>query len=109
MAGKFHPVGDLAGDRLDPVAPFGDEFSKMAGMAVRWALIGRDEDGGAAGGQLRFDGPAAEVLVREQVARGWRGSSRSIATSRSLTAAGTMAQARTIRLPRWVLIARRKP
>src|ERR1035441_4360440 len=36
-------------------------------------------------------------------------SSRSAATSRSLTAAGTMLQARTIRLPRSVLMASRKP
>ena len=43
------------------------------GHGCALALIGRDEDGGAAGGQLRFEGPAAEALVREQVARGRRG------------------------------------
>jgi hypothetical protein len=108
VAGEFHPVGDLAEGRLDPVAPLGDDFQQDGGHGGALALIARDEDGGAAGGQLRFEGPAAEALVREQVGRG-PASSRSIATSRSLTAAGTMAQARTIRLPRSVLTARRKP
>jgi len=36
-------------------------------------------------------------------------SNRSLPTSRSFTAAGTMLQARTMRLPRSVLMAMRKP
>ena len=72
-------------------------------------LIGWDEDGGAAGGLGGGEGPAVEALVREQVARRWPGLEQVPATPRSFTAAGTMAQARTIRLPRSVLTARRKP
>ncbi len=60
---------------------------------------------GLAGGE----GPAVEALVREQSRGAGPASSRSSATSRSFTAAGTMLRARMIRLPRSVLTATRNP
>jgi hypothetical protein len=40
VAGEFHPVGDLAEDRLDPVAPLGNDFQQDGGMAARCRLSG---------------------------------------------------------------------
>ena len=110
VPGQFHAVGGLAEGRLDAVAPLGDDFPQDGGHGHALPLTRRDEDGGAAGGLGGGEGAAAEDLVGEQVPRGaGPASSRSTATSRSLTAAGTMLHARTIRLPRSVLTARRKP
>jgi hypothetical protein len=72
-------------------------------LSLRGVRSCRDEDSGDAGGLGSGEGPAAEALAGKQVMR------RRPATSRSFTAAGTMAQARPIRLPRSVFTARQKP
>ena len=56
LAGEFHAVGDLAEGRLDPVAPFGDDFQQGGGHGGALLLIRGDEHGGAAGGS-----PAAKA------------------------------------------------
>src|SRR5512142_513387 len=68
-ASSMRPVISLK-VRLDPVAPFGDDFPQGGGRAGALLLAGRDEDGGAAGGLGGGEGPAAEALVCEQVTRG---------------------------------------
>jgi hypothetical protein len=109
VSGQFHLVGDLAEGGLDPVAPLGDDLEQDGECGGAVLPPWRGKDGGAAGGLGGGERRPVEALVRQQVARGKPASSRSAAPSRSLTAAGTMDQARTIRLPRSVLTASRKP
>jgi hypothetical protein len=78
-------------------------------LSLRGVRSCRDEDSGDAGGLGSGEGPAAEALAGKQVMRRRPAPSRAMATSRSFTAAGTMAQARPIRLPRSVFTARQKP
>jgi hypothetical protein len=78
-------------------------------MRWRWPLAG-----GRSTAVPRAARAAAKALPLNPLSRSKsRGGSpvisRSLATSRSLTAEGTMAQARTMRLPRSVLMARQKP
>jgi hypothetical protein len=63
VTGQFHVVGDLAEGRLDAVAPFGDDFQQDGGHGGALLLVGRDEDGGAAGGLGGGEGPAVEALL----------------------------------------------
>jgi hypothetical protein len=66
--------------------------------------------GGTGGGLFHGERLAVEALVSRSRSRGGRpAASRPVATSRWFTAAGMMAQARTIREPRSVLMASRKP
>ena len=68
VPGQLHQVGDLAKCGLDAVAPLGDDRQQDGRHGGPLVLGGRDEQGGAAGGQPGGEGPAVEALVRQQVA-----------------------------------------
>ena len=88
-AGRASSIGSGIPGGLDALRP-GETFADR--RTVRAGPLG-GQHGGAAGGRYAAK-PAVEPLVRAQVARRRPGRSRSVPTSRSLTAAGTMLQAR---------------
>ena len=109
VPGQFHSVGDLAEGGFDAVAPLGDGLEQGGQRDGALFLIGRDEDSGAAGGLGGGEARPEKPLSASRSRGAGPASRRSVATSRSLTAAGTIAHARTMRLLRSVLMARRKP
>jgi len=109
VACQFHLVSDLLGDGLNPVAPLGDDLPQDRGHAGALAPGGWDEHGGAPGGLGGDERFAVEALVCQQVA--WRrpGQEQVFRHLALVHGRGTMLQARTMRLPRSVLIASRNP
>jgi uncharacterized protein len=87
--------------------------SKIAVMPLSalWSLPGRRFSYRTAGKQVNPESQTGsqQPLSASRSRGAGPASSRSAATSRSLTAAGTMDQARTMRLPRSVFTASRKP
>src|SRR6266478_9886857 len=95
VAGQFHQVGDLAKRGFDPVVPLGDDLLQGRRHAAPLAL-----GGGTSTPVPRVAWETANALPLKPLSTsrsGWRrpASGRLVATSRSLTAAGTMPQART--------------
>src|ERR1700761_7715325 len=66
VPGQLHLHGDLAEGGLDAVALVGDDFQQDGGRGRAVLLLGRDEDGGAAGGLGGGEAAAVEALVRQQ-------------------------------------------
>jgi hypothetical protein len=84
-------------------------FSRMGGMAARWPLPGGTSTAVPQAASWAVNAALLKPLSASRSGGAGPASSRSTAAWRSFTAAGTMLQARTIRLPRSVLMASRKP
>src|SRR5258706_1764666 len=109
VAGQFHQIGDLCEAGLNPVAPLGDDLLQDGGHPLALIFGGRTRTAVPRAACCAANALPLNPLSASRSRGGGPASSRSCATSRSLTAAGTMLQARTMRLPRSVLIASRKP
>jgi hypothetical protein len=95
MACQFHPVSDLAEGGLDAMTPAAMTFCKLVGMVARCVLVGGTSTAVPRAVWLAANARPLNPLSASRSRGGGPASSRSVATSRSLTAAGTMLQART--------------
>src|ERR1019366_8655362 len=84
-------------------------FCRTGGMLRRWSLAGGTRTAVPRAAWEAANALPLNPLSASRSRGGGPASSRPAATSRSFTAAGTMLQARTMRLERSVLIASRKP
>jgi hypothetical protein len=84
-------------------------FSRLEGMAARSFLPGGTRTAVPRAAWAAAKPRPLKPLSASRSRGAGPASSRSVAVSRSFTAAGTTDQARTMRLPRSVLAARRKP
>ncbi len=109
VAGQFHLVGDLAEGGLDALAPLSDDLAEDRRHLLALVFGGRDEHGGAADGSLRGERLVVEAFVTGQVSRRRPGLEQVGGDIALVDRAGTMLQARMMRLPRSVLTASRKP